>query len=143
MPAPIIDENKYKAATQFFGDENIMVQVAYKRTVGDGFGDSFIEGYLFNELEPDLQYEKKWSVDHEIMWAMQGAAFNGVNCYVAVGVPHGDAKIYKIDTTKGVVTCFINFRDGEDTLKEEEMQGIAFYECSLYFSTTYGVYKVL
>lgn len=140
--SPQIDETKYRAATQYFSDNNTCIQVAYKRTESDGYGDVIIEQYYFDTLESGAN-TKNWSVEYEKLWAMQGATTIGENCFMAVGVPHGDAKIYKIDAASGTVTCYIDFRAGEDTLKEEEMQGVAFYDGSLYFSTTYGLYKVL
>lgn len=143
IPAPQMDATIYRAATQFFGKDNTCVQVAYKRTEDNGYGDIEVEGYTYDELNSEIKYVKKWNTQHELMWAMQGAVIENGKCYLAVGVPKGDAKIYQINISTGYISCYVDFREKIDTLKEEEMQGVAFYLGDLYFSTTYGLYRLL
>lgn len=118
--------------------------MAYERTKEDGFGDITVEAYYFDELSLNTTYQKKWSIKHERLWAMQGAVINNDCCYMAVGVGNGDAKIYKIDYINGNIVCMVDFRkDDKDLLPNEEMQGVAYYNKEMYFSTTYGLYKLL
>lgn len=139
---PYIDDKKCLASTQYFGEGNSIVQVAYKRTENNGYGDVIIQGYSFDAISTDIMYIKKWEIEHEILWAMQGAVIKGDICYMAVGVPSGDAKIYRIGAEDGSISCSFDLREEKNSIPGEEMQGITFYDGSFYFSTTYGLYKL-
>lgn len=139
---PLLDSKKYIGSTQYFGDGDDIVQVAYKRTETDWYGDIIVEGYTFNTINEDIIYSKQWTIEHEQLWAMQGSVIVNNNCYMIVGVPQGDARIYRIDMKNGSLSCYIDLRLGNNLTKNEEMQGIAFYNNFFYISTTYGLYKL-
>lgn len=140
---PELDIALYRGVTQYFSNNLELLQVSYQREGNDGYGDIHMEYYTIDSLKSLPFYTKQWEMNYEKLWAMQGATIEGDYAYLAVGVPHGVAKIYRIDINSGSITCFKNFRAEEDTLKNEEMQGVAYYGGYLFFSTTYGLYKLL
>lgn len=135
--------NLYKAASQYVGDSSYCVQVAYKKTSEDWYGDVVINGYSYNGLVKNVAYVKRWETQYEKLWAMQGGCFTGDYFYLAVGMPQGDAKIYRIELNSGAIDCVWDFREEKICVPYgEEMQGLAYYLGSFYFSTTYGLYKL-
>ena len=140
---PLINDTTYRSTTQYFSDNYLCIQVAYKRLENDGFGNSVLACYEYDHINDDIQYNKIWSVEHDKMWAMQGGVIVDNYCYMAVGVSSGDAIIYQINLDNGSISCYIDFRKSMDYLKGEEMQGISYYKGYFYFSTTYGLYKLL
>lgn len=143
FPPPLIDQTSNKDASQYFGAGEYCVQVGYLYDDNDWYGDSLIECYHFDEFSADIQYTQLWSRVCNKLWAMQGAVILDESCYMAVGVPHGDATIYRINLNDGSLSCYKDFRKRTDMIPNEEMQGLAFYDNSFYFSTTYGLYKLL
>lgn len=140
---PQIDISLYRATTQYYGNNNTCLQVAYERTTDDGYGDVIIAAYEFDSLSSDILYLNKWTRKYSRLWAMQGAWLDDDYCYLAVGVGNGDAKLYQISLNDGDITCYVDFRRDEDLLPNEEMQGVVCYKNEFYFSTTYGLYKLL
>ncbi len=88
----------------------------------------------------NIKYSQLWSLQYERLWAMHGSVIIDSNCFMAVGEPNGDAKIYKIDLRNGDLSCYVDFRKNRHNLPNEEMQGISYYNEEFYFSTTYGLY---
>lgn len=144
IPPPQIDILSYRSATQYFSDSNICIQVTYRRLENDAFGDSVITSYNYDHIRPEIIYTKNWEIVHDIMWAMQGGVIVGDCCYMAVGVPQRDARIFKVSLSDGEISCFADLRGGAYSLdNNEEMQGISYYNSIFYFSTSYGLYKIL
>lgn len=143
LSPPMIDETINKETIQYFGAGEYCVQVGYRHADNDGYGDSLIECYRFEPLSQEIKYSQMWSRVYNKLWAMQGAVIIGDNCFMAVGVPHGEAKIYRINLNNGDLSCYKDFRKSTDLIPNEEMQGLTFYDNSFYFSTTYGLYKLL
>jgi len=142
IPPPPIDTNIYFETTQYFGDRNTCLQVAYKKLENGCYGDIVIECFSFNQLSFDITYTPIWKIEYPKLWAMQGSVIIDNNCYMNVGVPHGDAKIYKINMNNGEIECLVDFRNNGSLIEYEEMQGIAYFNKGLYFSTTYGLYRI-
>ncbi len=145
IPSPILtNENTLKGSTLFFGNNsNYCIQVAYKETEEGGYGDTVIACYYYDVLSSSVKYSKLWEYQRERLWAMQGGSFLGDSFYLAVGVPDEDAKIYKFNLKDGTMDCYIDLRGDPFLLPfGEEMQGVSFYDGELYFSTTYGLYKI-
>ncbi len=45
IPPPIINDVVNLEASQYFGSSNVCVQIGYRRSDDNGYGDSFIEAY--------------------------------------------------------------------------------------------------
>ena len=145
VPAPVFtDEERFIASTLYVGNSKYCIRAAYLRTGDDGYGDIQLSGFLFDDMTIDVSYLQKWERQYGRLWAMQGGCFKDNSFFLAVGVPSGDAKIYVVDLTNGELNCFIDFRGNQMLIPYgEEMQGITFYSDVLYFSTTYGLYKII
>ena len=144
IPSPQVEAVDYKGITHFVGNSSYCVLSAYERTVDDGFGDVMIKGYDYDGLFEGVSYTEQWEIHHDRLWAMQGGCFCGDFFYMAVGVSHGDAKIYRIDLSTGLMECFLDFRDRIISIpSKEEIQGVSIFDGSLYISTTYGLYRCI